>query len=355
MGKWLLIRLAQTGGGAWLLASLVFLLSHQGPTDAALLALPDNTDLNAHTAGSATERDDALHIVRHRLGLDLPLFYASRVAATTTKAAYWQWHGTSNQYHKWTAQLIHGKLGLSLRTGQPVADRLRNALTYTLPLTGLAILLTIATALVLAQRLAARPWWHRLGQSMLAGLQALPLFIVALILLLMFANPAVLNWLPAYGLSQPLKSNESFWTQAASFLSHAVLPVVSLTLTALPALTLQLEAALEQELRMGYATTARAKGLAEPRVIRQHALRNALLPMLTQFTELLPALVAGAVVVEVIFAVPGMGRLLAEAAATRDYPVLIGGILLIGTARFLSLFLADALYSWADPRIRWQQ
>ena len=83
-------------------------------------------------------------------------------------------------------------------------------------------------------------------------------------------------------------------------------------------------------------------------------MRNALLPTLAQLAELLPALVAGAVVVEVIFALPGMGRLLAEAAAARDYPVLVGGVLLTGAARLLALLLADLLYFWADPRIRWQ-
>ena len=133
-----------------------------------------------------------------------------------------------------------------------------------------------------------------------------------------------------------------------------MLPVAALVLSALPELTLQLDAALADELRQPYIMTARAKGLPAAAVVRRHALRNALLPTLAQLAELLPTLVAGAVVVEAIFGWPGMGQLLATAAAARDYPVLVGGVLLVGAARLFSLLLADLSYSRADPRIRWQ-
>jgi peptide/nickel transport system permease protein len=188
----------------------------------------------------------------------------------------------------------------------------------------------------------------------LVSLHALPLFVVALLLLLLFANPEAFAWFPAYGLDRPASATASLWARAATYLVHMVLPITALVLTALPDLTLQLTAALTQELSTHYAATARAKGLSGSAVIRHHALRNALLPTLAQIAELLPALVAGALVVEVVFALPGMGRLLAEAAATRDYPVLLGGVLLTGAARLLALLLADLFYLWADPRIRWQ-
>ena len=208
-------------------------------------------------------------------------------------------------------------------------------------------------AIFLARRLAAGPWWQRPVRAALAGLHALPLFLVALILLLLLANPDALDWFPTYGFDQALDADAGLWTRATAYARHLALPVTALVITALPELTLQLDTALRHELRADYATTARAKGLTEAAVIRHHAFRNALLPTLTQVAELLPALVAGAVVVEVVFALPGMGSLLAAAAAARDYPVLVGGVLLTGTARLLALLLADALYFWADPRIRW--
>ena len=120
----------------------------------------------------------------------------------------------------------------------------------------------------------------------------------------------------------------------------------------LPSLALPLEAALRHELSTDYATTARAKGLPIGQVLRRHALPNALLPLLTTLTELLPALVAGTVVVEVVFALPGSGRLLAEAAAAHDYPVVVAGVLLAAAARLLGLVLADVLYFLTDPRLR---
>jgi peptide/nickel transport system permease protein len=120
----------------------------------------------------------------------------------------------------------------------------------------------------------------------------------------------------------------------------------------LPELTLPLAAALRRELASPYAVAARAKGVGQRRLVWHHALPNALLPLLVSFTGLLPALVAGAVVVEVLFALPGMGRLLAEAASTQDYPVLIAGVLLTAGARLLALVAADLLQYRLDPRVR---
>ena len=348
MMAWALWRLLRTALAVWAIASAVFLLSRQDATRIEQLALPEAYDMSGYAPGGVAARQAARASLRTRLGLDLPLFYVGR------DPAGWHWRGLGNQYHNWLRQTAQGNLGFSFRTGQAVTQRLGAALAYTVPLTGAALLLAVAAGLVLAQRLAARPRWQQPVRAVLVGLQALPLFIVALALLLLFANPELLDWFPAYGLNQSGGPETDALARAGSYLMHLALPVAALVLVALPELTLQLDASLAQELRTNYATTARAKGLAESAVVRHHALRNALVPTLTQVAELLPALVGGAVVVEVIFALPGMGRLLAEAATMRDYPVLVGGVLLTGAARSLALLLADVLYFWADPRIRWQ-
>lgn len=355
MGRLIFWQLARTMLAVWLLASVVFLLTHNDRGTAAQLALPDVSGLHLDRAAATAAGQAATQLaIQQRLGLALPLFYISRSSAPHDGWVQWRWNGRLNQYHRWAMGLLHGDLGTSFRNGQPVTARLRYALIFTLPLTGTAAVLAILASLVLAQRLATEPWWQRPIRAGLAAANALPLFVVALALLLLFANPEVFAWFPAYGLDQPFGEDASSQSQLATYLLHLALPVAALTLTAIPGLTLQLDAALTQELHAGYATTARAKGLAEGAVVQHHALRNALLPTLTQLTELLPALVAGAVVVEVVFALPGMGRLLAEAAAARDYPVLVGGVLLTGAVRLLALLLADLLYFWADPRIRWQ-
>lgn len=348
-------RLAQTVLAVWALASTVFLLSYRDPDLAVQLAMSDAAVMGGgpNTATPAGQRA-AQQAIQQRLGLNLPLFYLGRRAAPGNGGGGWHWNGPTNQYHRWLTRLLHGSLGTSFRTGQPVTARLAEALAVTLPLTGTAALLAVLAALVLAGRLASGPWWQRPVRAALVTLHAIPLFVVALALLLALANPEVLAWFPAYGLDQYTDSELSSGSTLLSYLWHLVLPVATLVLAALPELTLQLEAALVQELRTDYATTARAKGLSERAVIWRHALRNALLPSLAQLADLLPALVAGAVVAEVVFALPGMGRLLAEAAAARDYPVLVGGVLLTGVARLLALLLVDLLYLWADPRIRWQ-
>jgi peptide/nickel transport system permease protein len=340
-------HLARTALAVWALASVAFLLSHRSLSSEG--ALPD---LSAITStATLADRQAAQQAAQHRLGLDLPLFYVGR---TSSPSRRWHWYGFNNQYHQWALHLMHGDLGTSFRTGQPVRSELGAALAYTLPLTGTAALLAIFGALALAQRLAARPWWHQSVRSLLMGLHALPLFVVALALLLLLANPEVVAWFPAYGLDDMAENESTTSNWLASYGWHLALPVAALFLSVLPDFTLQLEANLGHEMRAGYTTTARAKGLSVHQVIRNHALRNALLPSLTQLALLLPALVAGAVVVEVAFALPGMGRLLAEAAANRDYPILVGGVLLTGLTRLLALLLADLFYLWADPRIRWQ-
>ncbi|WP_460552670.1 ABC transporter permease subunit [Hymenobacter daeguensis] len=340
-------HLARTALAVWLLASAAFLLSHRSLGSET--ALPDFAD--APTTLPLADRQAAQQAVRHRLGLDLPLFYFGPVAPPSQG---WCWHGSQNQYHRWAACLVQGDMGTSFRTGQPVRHELGAALAYTLPLTGTAAVLAVLGALALAQRLAARPWWHRPARTLLTGLHALPLFVVALALLLLLANPEMLAWFPAYGLDEPAENTAGSSSWLLSYAWHLALPVTALFLSVLPDFTLQLEANLVQELGAAYATTARAKGLSTQQVIRHHALRNALLPSLAQLAQLLPALVAGAVVVEVAFALPGMGRLLAEAAANRDFPVLVAGVLLTGLARLLALLLADLLYLWTDPRISWQ-
>jgi peptide/nickel transport system permease protein len=347
MLRWLLGRLAQAAGAAWLIASLVFVGSRQLPGSPEQLALPDGSDLSRPVAGmpSAASQAAARQAVHIRLGLALPVFYVTRTAGI------WHWHGTANQYHKWAVAALHGDLGRSYRDGQPVTTLLAQALRYTLPLAtsaaGLAVGLALTLALYLARTPASR--WQRLVFGLLNGVQITPLFLVALGLLLLFANPEFLNLLPA---TTQASAAGSGWQLAGYWLGISALPLLSLVLAVLPELTLPLAAKLRHEASTGYATTARAKGLTVRHVLRRHALPNALIPLLTTFTDLLPALVAGTVVVEVLFALPGSGRLLAEAAAAHDYPLVVAGVLLTALARLLGLMLADVLYFLADPRLR---
>lgn len=347
MLRWLLARLGRAAGAAWLIASLVFIGSRLLPGGPEQLALADASDLSRPLAGTrTTATQQATQVaVRSRLGLALPIFYV------TQKAGQWHWHGPANQYHCWATAALRGDLGRSYRDGQPVTTLLAQALRYTLPLAAGAAGLAVGLALVLGLYLARTPssWGQRLALSLLSGLQISPLFLLALALLLLFANPDFLNLLPAAGQAPDGGSTGQL---VAYWLGRSALPLLSLVLAVLPELTLPLAARLRQEAATGYATTARAKGLPAAQVLRRHALPNALIPLLTTLTDLLPALVAGTVVVEVLFALPGSGRLLAEAATAHDYPLVVAGVLLTAVARLLGLLLADVLYFLADPRLR---
>lgn len=349
MGRFLFYRLLRTIPTTWAIVSLVFLLSRTLPTDDLL-----GQALSEGSMGSRgltpTEREQAMLQIRQRLGLTGPVFYFSRTSSSTNKDIRWRWHGADNQYHQWLKNAVKGDLGRSYHDGQPVTTVLGEALRYTLPLTTSAALLAAGLAVTLAL------WLVRGGPAflldLLYGLDALPLFVVALCLLLLFANPDILPLFPAYGMGQLTVDSAHWAAQFSTYAYYSALPLASLVLVKLPALVVQLHDSLRHELEANYATTARAKGLSTYQVTTRHALRNALLPIIALLTDLLPALVAGAVVVEVVFALPGMGRLLADAAATHDFPVLVGGVLLIAMMRLVSFVVADALYFLTDPRIR---
>lgn len=344
MKGWLLARLGRAVLAAWGIASLVFLGSRLLPVGPEQLLLRETEELThlPDRAQLAASRQAS----RQRLGLAEPIFYWTRQPGPPPR---WHWNGPRNQYHHWVGQLLRGNLGFSYRDGQPVTRLLAQALAVSVPLAGGAAGLATGLALGLALYLAgAARGGGRAGlRAVLAALQVTPVVLVALALLLLFANPDVLNLIPAAGRvpAGPLAA-------AGYWVARALLPLLSLVVAVLPELTLPLAAALRHELSAGYATTARAKGLPLRRVLRWHALPNALLPLFTTLTELLPTLVSGTVVVEVVFALPGSGRLLAEAAATHDYPVVVGGVLLVAAVRLLGLVLADVLYFLVDPRLR---
>lgn len=346
----MVLRLGVRLGGmlliTWSVLTLLFLLTRTLPDEQELLArfgsVPTGAMPNARQMQAAQQQ------ARHRLGLDKPLFYISQQPVQPSKGLTWRWHweGCRNQYHQWLTQLSQGNLGRSYRTQEPVLVMLTQALRHTVPLTLLAMLLLVVLggALGVALSQVRRPGLLVAG---LFALDTLPLFTVALLLLLLLASPDFLALFPAYGLAEDMEDGSSL-----TYLSYLVLPVASLVLTGIAEPAVQLATALRHEMQQEYTLAARAKGTSRWQVLWRHALRNAALPGITLLSEILPNLLAGSVVVELIFALPGVGRLLAEAATARDYPVLLGGVLLLMLMRQLSLWLADALQYQLDPRLR---
>ena len=264
---------------------------------------------------------------RHALGLDQPV---------------------PIRYAKWLAGAVQGDLGFSIVTYRPIADELALRLPVTLQLMGAALLVGLLIGIPCGVLSAIKQ--HGKLDYTLTSLTMVtistPTFFLGMLAIYVFG--VQLRLLPTSGIGT-LGAPPSFGDR----LSHLVLPAGILGLGNAALLMRYTRASMLEVLRKEYITTARAKGLSEATIVLRHALRNALIPVITVFGLLLPELVAGAVVTEQIFAWPGMGFMAVRAAANRDPTMLMGVVLVVGIGVLLSNLLADIAYAVADPRIRY--
>ncbi|MFD2245235.1 ABC transporter permease [Pontibacter ruber] len=265
------------------------------------------------------------------------------------------WNGSKNQYHNWLTEVLQGNFGTSYRDHRAVPAILAEAIgnTFWLLILSMAISVVLAFELsILMVRQKGRKW-RRLFLPVLFLTDSIPTFVLALLLLVLLASPAFLQLFPVYGMGYYSPAGLPWHESLARQVQFMALPVLCLTLANLPYLTNQVYRSLATTGNEDYTRTARAKGLSETRIIRKHMLRNAWLPIITLLSDFLPALVAGALIIETIFAIPGVGRLLLTAVQARDYPVMMGIVVIVALFKMLSHLVADALYSLADPRIRY--
>jgi peptide/nickel transport system permease protein len=288
----------------WLVVSVVFLLIHLVPGDPILQMLGEG----------APAADVAA--TRHMYGLDVPL---------------------GQQYLRYWKGVLHGDLGPSLHYDQNVSRLIAQRYPFTLQLTVAALFVAILISIPAGVRSAQRRgrWDDKLLSVVsLFGL-SFPNFALGPILILFFAIK--LGWLPVSG---------------SGTLAHLILPAITMGGALAAILTRMVRTSMLEELGQDYIRTARAKGLSERVVVYRHALRNAMLPVLTVLGLQFGALLAGAIVTETIFSWPGIGRLTIQAIGNRDYYLVQGCILAIGLTYVLVNFLTDLLYSVANPRIR---
>jgi ABC-type dipeptide/oligopeptide/nickel transport system permease component len=288
----------------WLVVSVVFLLIHLVPGDPIQAMLGEGA--------AATD----LAAARHAYGLDVPL---------------------PQQYVHYWGGVLHGDLGRSLRLNQPVAELISQAYPHTLLLTLAALAIAVLLSIPAGVRSATHrnQWDDRLlGFVSLFGL-SVPNFALGPVLILIFAIR--LNLLPVSG--------------AGSWL-NLVLPAFTMGASLAAILTRMVRTSMLEELSQDYIRTARAKGLSERAVVYRHALRNALIPVVTVLGLQFGALLAGAIVTETIFSYPGIGRLTISAISNRDYALVQGCLLCIGLTYVVVNFLTDLLYGALNPRIR---
>ena len=250
------------------------------------------------------------------------------------------------RYVAWLGGAIRGDLGTSLLTNEPVAQRIGDRLPNTLTLAGaaliVAVVLGIPIGVVQALR-RGRAVDHLLSLLTALGL-AVPVFWLGIVLILVFA--VSLHVLPSAGVTSVASDT------LADRLAHLVLPAAALATTILPTVVRFTRSSTIEVLDEDYVRTATSKGLAPRTVVTRHALRNALIPVVSAIGALVPRLLGGTVVTEAVFGWPGMGRLALEAAQGRDYPLVTGLTVVVATIAVLASLVVDVAYTRIDPRIR---
>jgi peptide/nickel transport system permease protein len=289
------------------------------------LLLPGDPAL-AILGEQGAKNEQAYQALRKELGLDQPL---------------------PIQYLQWARKTFSGDLGISIRNKQPVGEAILTRLAPTLQLATMAFLLGLLIAIPVGVISAVRPnsFFDIVGTVLALSGVAVPSFWLGIILVVIFS--VWLKWLPPSGyvslLANPVQS-----------LKLMLLPSIVLATEVAAVLTRQVRSALLEVLRQDYMTTARAKGLREANVVRIHALKNAMLPVVTIMGLLVGRLAGGTVIVETIFSIPGVGRLAVDSIFFRDFPVVQGVVMVMAVAVLTANLAADFVYAAIDPRIRYR-
>jgi peptide/nickel transport system permease protein len=257
------------------------------------------------------------------------------------------------QYWNWLSRLVRLDFGRSFAPhGRPVLGMILERLPITLLINVVEILIIVALAVPIGVLSATRQYstFDKATTIFVFVGFATPDFWLALLLMILFG--VQLGWLPISGLRSMNAEYMSFFRQQLDFLSHLLLPITVGTFGGLAGFSRYMRQGMLEVIRQDYIQSARAKGLAERVVVGKHALRNAMLPIVTILGLSLPGLIGGSVIVEWIFAIPGMGQLMVQAAFERDYPVLMGNLVIVSTITLLANLAADVAYGLVDPRIR---
>ncbi len=304
MTSYIVQRLLQAVVVLWGVSLIVFLLLRLAPSDPITLLL------------SETATPEQIAEARHELGFDQPVYV---------------------QYLLFMERALQGDLGRSLFYKEPALGVIMRSLPNTLLLGGIAFVLSVAVALPVGIVSALRrdSIWDYLGVGLALIGQATPPYWLGIMLILIFS--VKLRILPTSGSFGP---------------EYLVLPSVTLAAVLMPIVTRLVRSGMLEVMHEDYVRTARAKGLRERMVIGRHALRNMLIPLVTVLGLQLTSLLGGAVIIEQVFAWPGVGRVAVSAISSRDYPIVQASVLVVSTAFVLMNLFVDVLYAWLDPRIR---
>lgn len=313
MTRYIIRRLIHALFIIWGVATLVFFLIRAIPGDPVVQMLGQEYT------------PEAAEALRDKLGLDEPVYI---------------------QYVKWFGNLLRGDLGGSIATGETVVGAIKTGLPKTLSITlvafVIAVLIAVPAGIIAA--LKRNSFFDYLVSVIAFFGVSMPSFWFDIILILIFA--VHLGWLPAIGYVSP---SDGLWP----WLKHLLLPGFAVGLGYAAILMRFVRAGLLEVLGSDYIRTARAKGLSEQAVVVRHAMRNSLIPVITIAGIQLALLLSGAVIIEIVFSIRGMGRILVGAIFDKDYPIVQGIILVTAVIFVMANLIVDILYTFLDPRIRY--
>lgn len=314
MTTYALRRLLHTVPAVFIVVTLIFILTHVVPGDPVGVLLGPYAD------------QERIEETRERMGLDRPLWV---------------------QYVDWLSHAVRGDFGDSFFLGRPVSQAILEAFPVTFSLAILSITLTVLVAVPLGIISALKRNTMTANATMAFSVLgiSIPDFWLGFLLIMLFA--VNLGWLPTFGY-KPL--SEGFWT----WLRYLALPVITISLSQMALVARMTRAGMLEVLDKDYIRTAHAKGLPMSRVILVHALRNAFVSILTVIGLSFAIVLGGALIVETVFALPGMGRLVVAAATRRDYPVIQGVVVYLALVYMLVNLVVDIAYGWINPRIRYE-
>lgn len=327
MRKYILRRILITFPLLLIITIILFAFVNLAPGD-PVDAMIDPLELGAQAYSTTVDLEAAKESAREALGLNKPI---------------------PLRYIHWLGRILRGDLGRSYQSNRPVMELIRERFWASFELTAAALVLSTVLGTLFGVIAALRQYSmydNVLSFASLIGV-AIPTFFSALAVLYIFA--LVLGWIPTFGM-QRIGGEEGF--NLLEHLHHLIAPALVLALDSTAGNTRYARTAMLEVMRSDYVTTARSKGLSERAVFGRHAFRNALLPLITINAMKLPGLFGGALIVEIMFSWPGMGRLSVESAFNRDYSLLMGLGLIVAAMVILANLLADVLYAYIDPRIR---
>jgi len=279
---------------------------------------------------------------------------------TPTRANLWmpafRWYGFNNQYVHWVTGMVGlGDAGLSKQTKRPMWSELRPALYVSLTLNGIALVFSFLLALPLGVWMArnAGKWPERWTKRSLMFTQALPLFWIGAMLMMLFATPGMgLHLIKGIAINPWPGGGLSFFQWLGVHAVKFILPVTAIVFNNLAMLSLLMRGSMLDVLAQDYVRTSQAMGLKAKTVYWKHAFRNALFPVITMFGRMLPGVFGGAITIEYLFQIPGMGIKTQQAFYNQDFPMLMALIFLMASITIVGSLLADWLYARVDPRVK---